>query len=48
MSSLEFKPESASLMSGDKLIAVEVYFGWNVPHEAPIGRFIENDGAGHA
>jgi hypothetical protein len=31
-----------------KLVTTEVYFGWNLPHKAPVGGFIENDGAGHA
>jgi ketosteroid isomerase-like protein len=24
-----------------KIVEAEVYFGWNVPHEAPVGRFLE-------
>ena len=28
-----------------QLVEVEVYFGWNLPHPAAPGRFIENDGA---
>lgn len=31
-----------------KLVSTEVYFGWDLPHRAPPGGFIENDGAGHA
>jgi hypothetical protein len=31
-----------------KLIATEVYFGWDLPHQAPEGGFIENNGQGHA
>ena len=27
-----------------KLIASEVYFGWDLPHKAPKGGFIENEG----
>jgi ketosteroid isomerase-like protein len=30
-----------------KLLTVEVYFGWELPHRAPAGGFIENDGEGH-
>ena len=26
-----------------QIVEVEVYFGWNVPHEAPVGGFIEDD-----
>jgi hypothetical protein len=25
---------------GGKLVSVEVYFGWDLPHKAPIGGFI--------
>jgi len=32
---------------GGKLISTEVYFGWNVPHPAPAGKHVDNDGAGH-
>ena len=31
-----------------KLIATEVYFGWDLPHAAPRGGFTENKGQGHA
>jgi ketosteroid isomerase-like protein len=31
-----------------KLIATEVYFGWNLPHKVPTGRHVDNDGLGHA
>lgn len=31
-----------------QLIATEVYFGWDLPHQAPEGGFIDNDGQGHA
>jgi hypothetical protein len=31
-----------------KLVATEVYFGWDLPHKAPRGGFIENDGEGQA
>jgi len=24
-----------------KIVEVEVYFGWNVPHDAPLGRSIQ-------
>jgi ketosteroid isomerase-like protein len=27
-----------------KLVSVEVYFGWNLPHPAGPGQFVENDG----
>jgi hypothetical protein len=31
-----------------KLPAVEIYFGLDLPHRAPAGEFIKNDGEGHA
>ena len=43
-----FRNAEVHTVRDDKLIAIEVYFGWKVPHNAPVGGFIENDGAGHA
>jgi len=31
-----------------RLVATEVYFGWNIPHDVPDGKHAENDGQGHA
>jgi hypothetical protein len=31
-----------------KIVRVEVYFGWDIPHKAQKGGFVENAGAGHA
>jgi ketosteroid isomerase-like protein len=31
-----------------KLVATEVYFGWDLPHQAPTGKHVENRGQGHA
>ena len=31
-----------------KLIATEVYFGWDLPHRVPQGAHAENEGEGHA
>ena len=31
-----------------KLVAVEVYFGWNLPHRAPPGEHVNADGSGSA
>jgi uncharacterized protein YndB with AHSA1/START domain/ketosteroid isomerase-like protein len=31
-----------------KLVAVEVYFGWNLPHKAPPGEHLDADGSGSA
>jgi hypothetical protein len=33
---------------GAKLVATEVYFGWDIPHKVPKGSHIENEGQGHA
>ena len=30
-----------------KLVATEVYFGWDLPHKVPHGKHIENEGQGH-
>jgi ketosteroid isomerase-like protein len=31
-----------------KLVATEVYFGWDVPHPIPRGAHADNEGRGHA
>ena len=31
-----------------KLIATEVYFGWNLPHQVPTGKHADNEGQRHA
>ena len=31
-----------------KLVSVEVYFGWDLPHPAMPGSFVEEDGGGQA
>ena len=28
-------------VKGNQIVDVEVYFGWSIPHEAPLGGFIE-------
>jgi ketosteroid isomerase-like protein len=43
-----FRNAEIHTVRGGKLMAVEVYFGWDLPHPAPDGEFIENDGEGHA
>lgn len=35
-------------VSGGRLVEVEVYFGWNVPHPAAAGSFIESRDSGDA
>jgi ketosteroid isomerase-like protein len=43
-----FRNSEIHTVRDGKLVAVEVYFGWDLPHRAPAGGFIENDGEGHA
>lgn len=43
-----FRNSEVHTVRGGKLVATEVYFGWDLPHRAPEGGFIENDGRGHA
>jgi hypothetical protein len=31
-----------------RLVATEVYFGWDVPHKVAPGHHVDNDGRGHA
>ena len=42
-----FRNCEVATVRGGKLTAVEVYFGWNVPHNVPEARHADNDGAGH-
>jgi ketosteroid isomerase-like protein len=35
-----FRNTEIVTVRGDQIAEVEVYFGWNLPHEAPIGGFI--------
>jgi ketosteroid isomerase-like protein len=43
-----FRNSEVHTVRNGKLIATEVYFGWNIPHKAPQGEFTENEGQGHA
>ncbi len=43
-----FRNSEVHTVRGGQLTAIEVYFGWELPHRAPAGGFIENDGLGHA
>lgn len=43
-----FRNSEAHTVRDGKLLATEVYFGWDLPHRAPEGSFVENDGADHA
>ena len=43
-----FRNCEVSTVRGGKIVGVEVYFGWDLPHKAPLNGFIDNDGQGHA
>lgn len=43
-----FRNSEVHTVRGGKLIEVEVYFGWNLPHKVPAGKHADNDGTGHA
>lgn len=38
-----FRNTEVHTVRGDKIVEVEVYFGWSLPHEAPEGGFVEQD-----
>src|SRR5947209_2272781 len=37
-----FRNTEIVTIRGDQVIDVEVYFGWSLPHKAPLGGFVEN------
>jgi ketosteroid isomerase-like protein len=37
-----FRNTGVLTIQGGKVVEVEVYFGWNVPHPAPSGGFVED------
>ena len=37
-----FRNTEVMTIRGGKIVEVEVYFGWNVPHPAPSGGFLDN------
>ena len=37
-----FQNTEVLIVRGGKIVEVEVYFGWYVPHPAPPGGFVEN------
>ena len=43
-----FRNSEVYTVRDGKLVATEVYFGWDLPHKAPEGGFIDNEGEGHA
>jgi ketosteroid isomerase-like protein len=44
----QFRNSEVYTVRGGKLVATEVYFGWEVPHKVPRGTHAENEGQGHA
>jgi len=43
-----FRNSEVYTVRDGQLVATEVYFGWDIPHRAAEGGFIDNDGQGHA
>jgi hypothetical protein len=43
-----FRNSEVYTVRDGKLVATEVYFGWDLPHKAPNGGFITNDDRGYA
>jgi ketosteroid isomerase-like protein len=43
-----FRNSEVYTVRGSKLVATEVYFGWEVPHKVPRGTHAENKDEGHA
>ena len=43
-----FRNSEVHTVRNGRLVATEVYFGWDVPHKVPDGKHVENDGQGHA
>jgi hypothetical protein len=39
-----FRNSEVYTVRNGQLVATEVYFGWNLPHKAPEGTHIENEG----
>jgi ketosteroid isomerase-like protein len=43
-----FRNSEVHTVRNGKLVATEVYFGWDLPHNLPKGKHIENEGEGPA
>jgi len=43
-----FRNTEVVTVRGGKIVEVEVYFGWDLPHQAPAGGFLEADHAAPA
>jgi hypothetical protein len=44
----DFRNSEVHTVRDGKLVATEVYFGWDLPHKVPRGTHVENAGHGHA
>jgi hypothetical protein len=42
-----FRNSEVYIVREGKLLATEVYFGWDLPHRVPQGAHVENEGQGH-
>lgn len=42
-----FRNTEVHTVKDGQLLATEVYFGWDIPHKAAPGGFVDNDAAGH-
>ena len=43
-----FRTVELHAVRAGRIVRTEVYFGWNLPHPARPGGFVENDRAGRA
>jgi len=43
-----FRNSEVHTVRDGKLVATEVYFGWDLPHKVPRGTHVDNEGQGHA
>jgi ketosteroid isomerase-like protein len=41
-----FRNTEILTVRGDQIVDAEVYFGWSIPHEAPLGGFIDENQVG--
>jgi ketosteroid isomerase-like protein len=43
-----FRNSEVYTVRDGKILATEVYFGWNLPHKVAPGMHVDNEGQGHA
>ena len=43
----QFRNSEVHTVRAGKLVATEVYFGWDLPHKVAVGTHVENQGQGH-